>query len=113
MHIHRKGKPVYEARILTPDHLISVDRICHALREFCRLAPDQGPECTLNFGVGRALIRASLGQILIRVEADDVLACHSIKVALEGSIAGLANLNQSSVLWIATCAEPFQSLAEL
>lgn len=112
MRVERKGKFIYEARILLPGEVMDIDLLCCKLNNLCTAINNLGQDRILNFEIGRAQIRVLGDQILIRVEADDLLACHSIKVALEGNIAELAALEDSSVLWIATRAEPFEALAE-
>ena len=89
-----------------------VDFICDRLVEFCTALPGEEDDRFLTFDMGRAILRASEKALLMRVEADDLVACHSIKMTLEGSIFEIGGITQTALLWIAARKEPFLALSD-
>ncbi|MEP9380181.1 hypothetical protein ABLE91_25965 [Aquabacter sp. CN5-332] len=101
---------VYETRVVVPNPRFHLDQLCRSLSELGAETGGKGADRILDFEIGRALIRIESCAILARVEAQDLVACHSIKVAIEGNIAAIRGLAQSSVLWVAACEVPFVGL---
>ena len=88
-----------------------IDFICERLVEFCTVSPAAGQDRLLVFDMGRAILRAAEKALLMRVEADDIVACHSIKAALEAHIFEVVGARQTALLWISGQEEPFVALA--
>jgi hypothetical protein len=105
-------KLVFESSILVAEGDAVLDRICDRLIELCTGTDRSGADLYIMFGVGRSILRLAHGALLMRVEADDLLGCHSIKVALEGTVVEIVGLKQLYIRWIATNSEPFAALAD-
>ena len=105
-------KFIFESRIIVRNGDKYIDRISGSLTEICTSINHRGTDLYLNFEVGIALLRVARNAFLMRVEADDLVGCHSMKVVLEGTVVEFAGLKQSSVLWIAANSVPFAALAD-
>jgi len=105
-------KFIFEPSILVQKGDMSIDRIYGSLMELCTSINRSGTDLHLNFEVGSALLRVACNAFLMRVEADDLVGCHSMKVVLEGTAVEIAGLKQSSILWIAANSVPFAALAD-
>lgn len=105
-------KFIFESSILVKKGDMSIDRIYVSLMELCTSINRSGTDLLLNFEVGSALLRVACNAFLMRVEADDLVGCHSMKVVLEGTAVEIAGLKQSSILWIAANSVPFAALAD-
>ncbi|MFG1423136.1 hypothetical protein [Roseixanthobacter liquoris] len=104
-------KLIFESSIYVPEGDAVLDQICDRLIDLCTGISRSETDLYLIFEVGRSIIRVGHGALLMRVEADDLVGCHSMKVALEGTVVEIFGLNQPSILWIATNSEPFAALA--
>ncbi|MFH1556672.1 MAG: hypothetical protein ABII76_17750 [Pseudomonadota bacterium] len=100
-----------EACIHLSNAPVVIDLVCDRLLGLCTGFSTQGNDRLLTFGMGRAVLRAAGDALLMRVEADDMVACHSIKVSVEGTVAEVAGISQAALLWIAAKKEPFAALA--
>jgi hypothetical protein len=89
-----------------------VNLVCDRLMGLCTGSSIQGNDRFLTFGMGRAVLRAAEDALLMRVEARDIVACHSIKISIEGTIAEVGGTSQAALLWIAARKKPFAALAD-
>lgn len=101
-----------EACIKLSDVPAVVNLVCDRLVGLCTGFSTQGNDRSLTFGMGRAVLRAAEDALLMRVEACDMLTCHSIKASVEGTVAEVAGTSQAALLWIAARKEPFAALAD-
>lgn len=104
-------KLIFESSIYVPKGGDVLDQICDRIIDLCTSTSRNETDLCLSFDVGRSIIRAGHGVLLMRVEADDLVGCHSMKVALEGTVVEIFGLKQPSILWIGTNSEPFAALA--
>jgi len=87
-----------------------IDFICDRLARLCTMVPDQGRDTILVFEAGRAILRDAQRALLMRVEAENIVACHFIKIALEGNIFETGTIREGAVLWVPGREEPFLAL---
>lgn len=76
-----------EARITLPNPGMAVEFLCRELASICNVISADGNTHILRFDASRALLRAAGNDLLLRVEAEDLVACHAIEVVLEGHLA--------------------------
>lgn len=101
-----------EACITSSNASVVVELLCMQLASLCVSISEDGGNRVHRFDAGRALLRSVGDSLMMRVEADDVLTCHSIRVALEGSLVEICGVTQTGLLWVAAQKQPFVALAD-
>ena len=100
-----------EARITLSNAAAVMEILCGELASLCKVRSADANARILCFDLGRAHLCTTDNDLLMRVEANDLVACHAIEMLLEGHLAQIDGVRQPTLLWVKAQKEPFAALA--
>ena len=93
-HVH-----VAEVRIVTPHAQRIAADICRRVRDYCLSAEINALEARLSFEGAEAMMTSVEQGLRIRLEADDLVMLHGIRILLQIAISKVASPSQMRTDW--------------